>query len=197
MTERLVTERELAGVLARLNALSRRVGAVEVIERAAFALLGSGTSFPTTPPAGAVFFRTDLNMWAAYDGARWLSAHEYQIVSSVWQAHAAASAIDIALRTDYAPYFTYYQVISVVAVTNNGTNFWNFNIQGLNTARAAATGIATPTTAADTAGTNTLHEGAVAVAPTNKSFLRFSPTVTGAPGALTAAVSVWYRLILT
>lgn len=44
MTERLVTERELQGLLARLDTLERRVGAVETVEKPTYA---TGTYVPT------------------------------------------------------------------------------------------------------------------------------------------------------
>lgn len=196
MTERLVTERELAGLLARLDALSRRVGAVEVIERPSFALLGSGAAFPTTPPTSAVFFRTDLGMWAYYDGTQWLTVHEYVAPIVAWSVQNNAVVTDWAIRTDFAPWITRVAIITRVDTTNNGTNFWTLNIQGVNTARSASTAIVTALTSVDTVATNTSHETAPAMTPTNRSFFRLDPRTTGAPGVLTAAITIYYRLIL-
>lgn len=165
--------------------------------------LGRGTAFPASAdlPGGLQtndrFFRTDLGWACYYDGTRWLTIHEYTAPIVAWTTQNNAVVTDWAIRTDYAPWITRVAIITRVDTTNNGSNFWTLNIQGVNTARSASTAIVTALTSVDTVATNTSHETAPALTPANRSFFRLDPRTTGAPGVLTAAVTIYYRLIVT
>lgn len=167
--------------------------------------LGRGTAFPTVGhdgaaiQAGARFFRTDLGFAAYYDGARWLTAHEYvlPLVSmTTIGANTDSGNIPIPAATTYGIYIVRATVVTNAAATNNGTNYWSIQVQGLNTANSAADVLLSFTTAADTAATYVVHEGVSVTVPTNKTWYRTNASKTLAPGNLTYAASLNYRLIL-
>lgn len=159
---------------------------------------GAGTAFPTGISAGFTFFRTDLGFLCYYDGTRWLSP-EYSAPLYERATLAASTPHDWKVRADYAFYVTYISLTTSVAATNNGSNYWSVFVQGANTAFTTTTTIRQVDTSADTAGVNTDHSGAASTpAPSNNGYFRFVATVgAGAPGALTAACTVYYRLIIT
>ena len=164
----------------------------------------SGTAFPASPTTSFLFFRTDLGWACYYDGAQWLTLHEYhipQIVTNyVQSAIGIAGAGETALRTDFAPYFTRYAIQTNAAATNNGTNFWTITFRTLNSARSAATTLHSFTTAGDTAGVVTARDGTPGTtqAPANFTIAQVVAQGTLAPGALTIySASLFYRLIVT
>ncbi len=169
--------------------------------RKADAAGGAGTTFPTSPTTGFVFFRTDLNWSCVYDGTRWITAFTTPMVLLPNRSVVAATTIwDTRVRTDYALYVEAYAISTSVAATNNGTNFWTITCQGVNLALTAATTTFAPNTSADTAATETDHSGNVAagnVAPANNAYLRVSVNKTLTPGNLTIAVTAYVRWIVT
>jgi hypothetical protein len=166
--------------------------------------LGRVSAFPATAdiPGGLQTddwcIRTDLDLICNYDGARWLS----QAILSVnipRQILAANDGIILApLRQDFAPYIIRVTTEYSAAATNNGTNFWTITYRGINAAYAAASNIHSFTTAALTAGTYASDDGApsVTATPTNRAFIELQCLKTLAPGNLTIAGTVQYRLII-
>lgn len=162
-------------------------------------LFGSGTAFPAAPAAGRLFFRTDLGLLCYYDGARWLTVNEYTLTLYERSALAAGIAHDFVVRDNFTPYYTRVLMTTQVATTNNGANYWSVFVQGLNLAISATTTILQINTNGDTVAINTAHSGIVTTAsPANRDYVRFIATPgAGAPGVLTVACAVVYRLIIT
>ena len=99
------------------------------------------------------------------------------------------------VRSTYDYYITRAQLYAFVATTNNGTNYWTIRISHRGSAAW------TTDTSGDAANTN-LNKGIdVNTAFTGGTgFLSLEIVTggkTGAPGALTVAASLWYRLIVT
>ncbi len=161
----------------------------------------SGTTLPTSPTTGFVFFRTDLGMFCYYDGTRWLTTHEYYVPVIPRQAFTLTnSLIEVVIRTDYAPYITRTVTLTNVAAPNTGANYWTVTSQGINTARSASSNIETFNTSADTAAVETLRDNVPGTSqtPTNRTLLRLIVQITaGAPGAITIAHALYFRLIIT
>lgn len=189
-------DRELADIRKRLAAL-------EGLETSGIHFLGAGTSFPASPPTNGVYFRTDLGWQCYYDGAQWLTTHEYVVLPALAPTSCDFAANDgtahvARMRTDYVPYFTRAALTTRVLTTNNGTNFWTVVLAGYNLSFGSFTNIVSYTTASDTAGTYTTHEGAVSTAnPANNTHVALSVTKTLTPGTLRVFWSLYYKLIVT
>ena len=179
----------------RLAALERDLSDVRTREK----LGASGTAFPTGPATNALFYRTDLDWWCFYDGTRWLTVHEYVHPLGATVSTAAATNTDFVIRTDYAPYVTRVSVVSFVATTNNGANYWTVTISGLDGGKTSATTVLAFNTSADLVNNYISHEAAPSTAnPTNRTYWRMGLAITlGAPGVLTVGVALYYRLIVT
>lgn len=192
-------------LMSDLNlAIQRQIQGLQVdVERIRKADTGlsAGTAFPSTPGTGLLFFRSDLGLLCYYDGTRWLTVHEYDVIASylaTFSGTPAASAVS-ALRTDYAPWFTRVVILTSVATTNNAGNFWTVTLQGLDITGASTTNIYQINTGAtpDVVGTRTNHEGTAGATPANRALLRVLMTSTGAPGNIELTATAFYRLIVT
>lgn len=160
----------------------------------------SGTAFPGSPTTNYVFYRTDLGWLCYYDGTRWLTVHEYVlplVYFTTISGNTDSGNIPIPAATTYGLYITRATVITNVAATNNGTNYWSIQVQGLNTANSVADVVFSFNTSADSAGTYVVHEGISTAVPTNKTWFRTNASKTLTPGNLTYAAALNYRLILT
>lgn len=188
---------------AHVNDLQNEVVAVETALGVNF---GRGTSFPVSGlAAGQLYFRTDLGWLCYYDGARWLTVHEFSAgLNNVGLTYASTGSVYFLqqLRQDYAVYITRWVVRTSVATTNDGSNYWTCILRGVNALASAATTVDQFTTAADTVATLTEHDRARGSfsgtnPPTEKSYLDIVLNETGAPGDITVYPTVYYRLIVT
>lgn len=159
----------------------------------------SGTAFPANPSTNLRFFRTDVGLDCYYDGTRWLTTGEYTLTLYERATLGSSVAHDFVVRDNYTPYYTRVLMTTSVATTNNSTNYWSVFVQGLNLAISATTTILQINTDGDTVAVNTAHSGIVTTAlPTNRDYVRLIATIgAGAPGVLTTAVAVVYRLVVT
>ena len=171
--------------------------------------LGIGSAFPTTGhdgaavQAGARFFRTDIGIACYYDGARWLTVHQYSepllpapgiVVPKTDAAYVNNQSVCFnAAASGYGIYFNAAYGWMFVATTNNGSNYWELEI----TNTGMSCGVFS--TAADAANTN-LYKSATTpvVLAAGRQYwqLRTSNNV-GAPGNLSFSFTVFYRLIIT
>ncbi len=160
--------------------------------------IGQGSAMPGTKATGDQFFRTDLGMWVYWDGTRWLTCHEYSIpLPMVTNQPANGSGSYVPLRSDYAPYFTKCSLITYVGGTNNGSNFWYVEAQGLNLTQVSGTDAYIIGTSSDAVNTWVRHEGVSNAILTYKDLLRLTFSKSGAPGNLNASGNAFYRLIIT
>lgn len=186
---------EMQAQIQALRAGLDQIRSREVVAR-------SGTAFPASYPSNTPFFRSDLGWWCYYDGTRWLTAHEYQMAAGI-TTYAATNntGLDHTFRGDFSPFITRVAVVTSVATTNNGTNFWTISIQGVNLAKSAATDIYVYTTAAHSVGVLTqVDVGAGTLTNqvlANRQYWRTAAGTTGAPGTITLHSSIFYRLIVT
>jgi len=155
------------------------------------------TSNPGSPATGDVCYRTDLGWWIYYDGTRWLTMHEYSISTFATNVSAAGDPIALPFDGRYAAYYTRANVVTYVATTNDGTNYWTVGIEGVNLAFSARTTLFSFNTSADTLATLTQHADSTASAPTNNFWINAKLTKTNAPGNLNVYYNVAYRLIVT
>lgn len=186
--------------LRRLERAERTLERLQTVERP----MAGGTAFPSTPPTGFLFYRTDLGWLCYYDGTRWLTVHEYEAAffagDSIDFTANNASAMIVRNRTDYAPYVTRVALTSRVITTNDANNFWSIVFVGYNLSFGSFTTLVTYTTATDTVNAYTTHESALTVAPANNTHFSISITKAGAaanPGTLRLLPAIFYRLIVT
>ncbi|HEX6293379.1 MAG TPA: hypothetical protein VFZ66_29630 [Herpetosiphonaceae bacterium] len=177
-----------------LEHLKRRVERIA----AANTTEASGTAFPSSPPTGLRFYRSDLGWWCFYDGARWLTCHELSAQRGVTGLTVATSVPISDIRQDYAPYVARCTTGYVVATTNNGSNYWTITIRGVNAAYNAASSVHQfNTSAASLTWAQNDAAPSVSAAPSNRARIDVDLAVTGAPGSLSIYVTVYYRLIVT
>lgn len=161
---------------------------------------GYGTSFPASPQTGQRYFRTDLGWLCFFDGTRWLTVHEYETVLSWFQlvglpygGAAPQTLLLQPIRSDYGYYLTRAQAYIRVATTNNGSNFWGMRLLH------SSSNLWDFNTSASAPDTNLFFSTSLASAQSAATtFLTVNAqSKTGAPGAVTSACTVWYRLIVT
>lgn len=160
----------------------------------------SGTAFPSSPAAGERFFRTDTGFEYFYDGSRWLTTCEF-VVPIVGLTQYSANADTPAVLVSATDTFriTRITMSTYVATTNNGSNYWNVALQGVNDAFTAFTVISTANTSAQSANTF-VRSAPTASDPqlaSGRAALRLGLTKTGSPGDLRIMLSVHYRFVIT
>lgn len=163
----------------------------------------SGTAFPANKATGDRYWRTDLGEEYYYDGTRWLS-------SQVYGLSIPSSDVVFPVSGDTYPFMgpvpfntsgsrrdvwvVGWTAITKVATTNDGSNYWSVALQRY----PSGTTVASFTTAADTADTQTQHGGAIgALLGTSDLRLGLLCYKTSAPGALTAPIFIEYRMVAT
>lgn len=165
--------------------------------------LGRGTAFPASAdlPGGLQtsdrFYRTDFAWMCYYDGARWLTLHEYaQPLTNYSRTTIPFTGTTGVLqlspvRTDGAQLIvTRVAAYLDVLTTNNGSNYWSLAFK-----TNAGTTINAFDTSANAAGAAILKEAAVNVNYTDPAFITLEVTgKTGAPGSLVASGTIWYRI---
>ncbi len=160
-----------------------------------------GTSFPGSPATNDLYFRTDLGWWCYYDGARWLTCHEYcAILQQLFLQSSNWLSSSCEVRQDYAPYISRVTISTRVNTTNNGSHYWSVQVRGINLAYGAATSIHTFTTASDTVDTIVQRDAtpSATATPANDIRLDYAFQKTGSPGTLDCwGAAVFYRLIVT
>lgn len=185
-----------AQLLRDIAQLQRQVEQLATVETGM--QISGATAFPSSPATGQLVYRTDRNLLYFYDGARWLTVQEYaySLPNNLGtEAYSADGNQLVEIRTDYAPYITRVALTSFVATTNNGSNYWNLNIEGSSLAFANSA-ILTVTTAADAANTYVDKEQAPTSAePANRRFLRLRYIKSGTPGNLSFSCTLYARLI--
>lgn len=153
------------------------------------------SSNPSSPSSGDLIYRTDLLTWAVYDGNRWLSQSELSL-GKVDITFSADGSVKLGkLRTDRTPYVVRVSLLTHVATTNDGTNYWTITVRGRDAALSASSNVHQIDTSAHTVATYTESDAAPSVtgSPANDSLLDIAAVKTGSPGTLTVDVMVYYR----
>lgn len=168
----------------------------------------TGTSFPGAPQTNQLFFRTDLGWWCYYDGTRWLTVHETAHPLAISDAanpvtySGAGNTITARspYRGDYSLYVTRVATVTLVATTNNATNYWTYTLRAVVADGSSPTNVHTFNTSGDAAGAQSNHDAAPSVSPpvfASRNYFDIVVTKTLAPGALTFWSTVYYRMIVT
>lgn len=161
----------------------------------------SGTSFPGSPTADDLFYRTDRNLIYFYDGTRWLTVNEYDLgiglAVTAGDITATGSAVRYPVRQDFGMYLVRWPVVTDVVTTNDGSKFWTVELSRRatdNTANNIAS-FSTGTTP-DAPSTWVNHDQAInAVLNSSARQIQVVCTKTSTAGNLLVAGSLIYRLI--
>jgi hypothetical protein len=163
-----------------------------------------GTAFPTIAhdggglQTGSRFFRTDLGFLCYYDGAQWLTVHEYSVL--IGYSDVLTFAIGAGNnqrrgfpRSDYKIYLTRGQIQPTTGATNNGTNYFTYNFTD------GTTTVWTFNTSADAINTLLNKSTTTFTQPTGAgTFIRLDLAATGAPSNHSVRpAELWYRLVVT
>lgn len=182
--------------LRRIEQIERTLERLQTVERP----MAGGTAFPSTPPTGFLFFRSDLGWLCYYDGTRWLTENEFSLSSGLRAAPTPGTYVIGPLRQDYDPYITRVERLINTGATNNGSNWVQITVLGASANQGATTTIDVANTSAqsgNTWATNGSTPSATAV-PANNAALDFSIANSGSPSNLQNLVlNVFYRLIVT
>jgi hypothetical protein len=161
-----------------------------------------GTAFPTVPApvADDLFYRTDLNWLCFYDGTEWMTVQEYTVTlpTSTLSADGSGNSY-VPVGDYYAVYITHVVFHTLVASTNDGSNYWTVLLRGAEITTAVQTTIWSFTTAADTVGVWKSHEtlDPTTPQPSERNWLHYRGEKTNAPGNLSVLATVYYRLRFT
>lgn len=175
-------------------------GALSVINSAV--AWNSGTSFPANKATGDRFWRTDLGLECYYDGTRWLTTNVYRIDMSVADVLHNTTTAAVFLRattadTTYDRWLVSYECTTYVNATNNGSNYYSFDLRKA-TAAGSYSSIATFNTSGDTVSNQTPHAAALGALLGNTNlWLDINVAKTGNPGGLRVVCAVFYRLVIT
>jgi hypothetical protein len=158
----------------------------------------SGTSFPGSPAAGDLFYRTDRNIEYSYDGTRWLTTQLFELPFN-YDPSLTTNSITVntaGVVYQYRPNFDYdmwvedYQFSSFISGTFNSSNYWSVSIDRYDESNAATTLGSVSTwqigRVINRRYGNKIIIGA-AVSPTNGQLFVANFTKTSAPGALSMA----------
>ena len=186
-------------LMRKLKKLEVRIGRVEPKPPGG---MPSGTAFPTSPPTGVLFFRTDINMLFVYDGSQWITAHEYVCVitystdlTATYAATTAAVRRGI-LRNSHIALLVRGEIsTSLAAGTSDATNYWTVAVVAAN----LGTTLWTFDTKTDSAAATTLHTTTSFTQPASATdLIRIDLTKTAAPPNISiVAAALFYRIILT
>jgi hypothetical protein len=162
-----------------------------------------GTAFPTSPVTSDRFWRTDLagGMEFFYDGTRWASMAPIPVPIDAAEAATATPTILSGVRprlggTNF--YYTGMEISLKIATTHSSTAFWDITLYDENSGviftGSTSWGIVA---AADTWGftTETPNVRAGATAADGAVKVRFIKN--GTPGAVTARVTLFGRIVAT
>lgn len=156
----------------------------------------AGTAFPGSPTAGDRFWRTDLGFDCYYDGARWLSSHEYTAEFQPWEASppygATVNALISPAHSDYPSiYITRAWWLAYVFVVNNVSNYWVVNMQrdGGNVWSVSSASYAANSVIAVSTALNMVNNPS--------SFFMWNLAKFGSPGNMQFSGTFRYRLVLT
>lgn len=159
-----------------------------------------GAANPSTYPTNVPFFRTDVGLWVFYDGTRWLTTDEHECDLQQFALNpmpyntAAVNALLVGpSRSDRSYYVTRARGYVYVNTTNNGTNFWGFQLRDDN-----AVSLWAFDTSAGAVGENFFENAAINTVAAVSNYLTLTVvTHTGAPGSIGALhCVVWYRLVV-
>jgi hypothetical protein len=154
----------------------------------------------TAPAAGDYIPIVDISEAADADKTKrilWQYVQEYA-VSANRLANSASGGVDvIAMRTDHSWVATRVVMLTNVATTNDGSNYWTIGVDGKNLALSANTTISSANTAADSPDTWTSHEEAPDTASpgANDQWLNMFVVKNGSPGNLDVYITVFYRMV--
>ena len=163
--------------------------------------ISSGTSNPGSPSAGDLFWRTDLGLMIYYDGTRWLSTTLYHLPFSGSDralSTVTATTNNYSSATMWAGddvYLVDYIAQINVATTNDGTRYWNWLLQKLETTGTTGTTIVTPDSSALSTGWSNVRT-AINAAHTDIGTLRANVNKISSPGAFLGFFAVTYRLVV-
>lgn len=175
---------------------------------ASSASIPSGTSFPGTPATNDLYRRTDRGLLYYYDGTRWLTLELYHLpiipIAGGAPGDVLGATNGAAFRAPvwnavYDLYIVDWYAMTFVATTNDGTNKWTLTLSKESKAAAYSQttidSFSTGTTP-DTAGQFIVHTRSInALLGTSSGTLTVGGTKVSAPGNLTSAHAITYRLV--
>jgi hypothetical protein len=105
--------------------------------------IAEGTSFPGSPTADDLFYRTDRNIIYFYDGTRWLSIHQFTM--QITTRSELGSGLTATTTLGYAPtrgasgdmYIEDLRVSCFAIAALTGSNFFTVDLDKRTTANAA------------------------------------------------------------
>ena len=158
----------------------------------------TGTAFPSSPPTGARFTRTDRNIEYFYDGTRWLSAQIFELGSVI--PNTTGPTVSAATQSDMAnPWAAKYaifieELVFTCRLTAGTPSADYFSAQIFDNVAGVTVGAAI-SAQGNTLGDCVAKRQAInaAVAATSHN-LRVFYTMTGAPTAILNAAMI-YRLV--
>jgi hypothetical protein len=157
----------------------------------------SGSTFPSSPASGDVFFKTDIGEWCTYDGTRWVGEIQTARMSQI-SAAAANSNADYNLMLARSIKIVRWRVNTLTLTTNNGSNFWTIRLRDATRSSILSGTHGSLSLASDGTTEWKPHEVSNSdVVTTSQLGILFDFFKTGSPGVLHFYGDVQYRNIYT
>ncbi len=161
--------------------------------------LYANTSFPAggTVATGSLAFRTDLGWLCYYNGFNWITVHEY-LGQGLGSAAVTTDTVLFVKRSDYRSYVRKIALHTLVGTTNDGANYWNVYVRGIDPPFAHVDNVFLKTTSADTVGVWTEITTApnISATPVYDAWFDCYAVRVGSPGTLTFYITVYYQLLI-
>jgi hypothetical protein len=160
----------------------------------------AGTSFPVSKATGDRYWRTDLGLEFYWDGTRWVTTTLYFTPGT--DVSNQTTNVGTGRRTAFGAKFDIFIVDFIVScytsATNDGSNYWTWNLAKTSTADAQ-TNLGTVVTSGDTAATWYPHVTAInaVVVTATHPLIDMNVIKTNAPGGVYGNPGFTYRLIAT
>src|SRR5260221_314847 len=125
-----------------------------------------GSSFPASPNTNDHFYRTDIQLEFYYDGTRWLSVELFPTTIAIQSATTVATSVFSAIPTIPSSggsdiWLVDAVIDCLVVTTNNGSNYWQFDLQKTTLTNTQTEIVTITTTQSDTVNDWASHKTAV------------------------------------
>jgi hypothetical protein len=153
-----------------------------------------GTAWPSSPTNNVPFYRTDLGLWAYFDGAMWLSVNQYETsfvprTALPWAVGGSGEGLDLAGSPSYSRKISSVVLSYYINTTNNSSNYWTITAQ-------TSVGGSPANISSAAASPNTWNTIALGFSPSSQLPINIVTARTGSPGSIYVLALMRYRLII-
>lgn len=157
------------------------------------------STFPSSPTADDICYRTDLNILFFYDGTRWLtedlSTEVFHGSGTLHTGNGTASRLPLDPGARFTNFFVYTVELLFIVVGGtalSGSHKWDLTVSSQPNGTTIGSPVSINSGASDTWRTDIITHNAL-ISPTTDTHLQLDLTKTGTPGSLVVYPRVYYR----